>query len=156
MWHQEPSERCRILQDAVHTNIGDLINVGTSTYHHVWFATKKRKWLLQADVEEHVRRFLNEIAQEKGIRLLEYETMVDHVHLLLQLGSEDNMSRIVNLLKGASARKVFQRFSELKLDTGVNHFWQKRYGTRVVEPRTLATVASYIRTQQERPEKFER
>ena len=61
----------------------------------------------------------------------------------------------MDLLKGASSRKVFQRFPELKLDAGVNHFWQKRYGSKVIEPRVLATVSGYIRTQKERLEKFE-
>ena len=125
-------------------------------YYHVWFATKKRKWLLQGDIEEHVKQAIKDIAQRNTITLLEYETVVDHVHLLLELGPKENLSRVMNLLKGASSRKVFQRFPELKLDAGVNHFWQKRYGSKIIESRVLATVSGYIRTQKERLEKFER
>ncbi|MFH1141826.1 MAG: IS200/IS605 family transposase [Chloroflexota bacterium] len=125
------------------------------TYYHVWFATKRRKWLLQGDVQEYAKEALLQIAQEKGIGLLEYETVVDHVHLLLEIGPEESLGKVLNLLKGTSARKIFQQFPDLKLDAGVNHFWQKRYGAKIVEPNLLPIVSGYIRTQHERLEKFE-
>ena len=125
-------------------------------YYHVWFATKKRKWLLQGDVENYVRQVLKDISVERGISLLEHETVVDHVHLLLDVGPKENLSKVMNQLKGASARKVFLRFPELKLDAGTQHLWQKRYGARVVEPEELTQVSSYIRTQKERLEGFDR
>ncbi len=130
--------------------------MGGRTYYHVWFATKNRKWLLQGDVQEYAKEMLVRIAQEKGLRLLEYETVVDHVHLLLELGPEESLSKALNLLKGTSSRKVFQQFPDLKLDAGVNHFWQKRYGSKIVEPNALPKVSGYIRTQNERLEKFDR
>ncbi len=52
--------------------------------YHLWFATKNRKWLLLGDVENAAKEYIRQVAMEKGIRLLECETMVDHVHLLLE------------------------------------------------------------------------
>jgi REP element-mobilizing transposase RayT len=53
-------------------------------YFHVWFATKGRKRLLQeGDVLDAVRELLPAIAAENSIRLLEFEAVVDHVHLPL-------------------------------------------------------------------------
>ena len=130
--------------------------VTDSTYWHVWFATKNRKWLLQGDVEKDMKQAIADVARRHGITLLEHETVVDHVHLLLELERERSLSRVMHLLKGRSSRKVFQRFPELKLDAGVNHFWQRRYGAKSVEPSALATTARYIRTQKERMEHFDR
>ena len=127
-----------------------------STYWHVWFATKKRKWLLQGDVEKGVKQAINDVALQHRISLVEYETVVDHVHLLVELNQDKSLSQVMNLLKGASSRKVFLQFPELKLDAGIDHFWQKRYGARPVDPSGLPAVARYIRTQKERLEHFDR
>ena len=82
--------------------------------------------------------------------------MVDHVHLLLELEQEEDLSKIVNQLKGVTARRVFQQFPELRLDAGVGHFWQKRYGHKVVPQDAVMEVATYIDTQRDRVEKFDR
>lgn len=123
--------------------------------YHVWFATKNRKWLLLGDVEEAAKEHMPEIAREKGIRLLECETMVDHIHLLLEVSPEE-LPETIRLLKGGSAYKVFRQFPELKMAAHSNSFWQKRYGAKQVGDGVLSTVAQYIRTQKDRPEKFVR
>ncbi len=125
-------------------------------YYHVWFATKKRKWLLQGDVEPYIKRVIGEIAKSKGIRLLDYETVVDHVHLLLEVELDEDLSSVVKLLKGISSRRVFQEFPELKMDAETNNFWQKHYGSKTVEIGALAVTKEYVRTQKERLDKFER
>ena len=133
---------------------------GTRTRHtvlyHVWFSPKRRKWLLRGDVETSVIQLLKETANEKGIRLLEVEAAIDHVHILLELSADESLSRVMNLLKGVTARRIFQHYPELKLDSGVNHLWQKRYGYKPVPEAALQTVRKYIQTQKDRLEKFER
>ena len=62
----------------------------------------------------------------------------------------------MHLLKGASARSVFQAMPELKLDLGTESLWQRGYAFRPVDARALPTVLKYVRTQQARPEKYER
>ena len=44
-----------------------------STTYHVWFATKRRKWLLQGDVDLTVKKTIKETAHEKGITVVECE-----------------------------------------------------------------------------------
>jgi len=46
-------------------------------FYHVWFSTKRRKWLLQGDVEELAQQALREIATSEGIGLLECKAAVD-------------------------------------------------------------------------------
>ena len=127
----------------------------TTTYH-VWFATKHRSLLLQGDIERAVKDSIREVAQEAHVQLLECESAVDHVHLLLRLEENQRLPRIMNLLKGCSSYRLHQAFPELKLDTGAQHFWQRGYGFRTVEPGSLAARQRYVKTQQERLDKFER
>jgi len=39
--------------------------------YHVWFSTKRRKWLLQGDVDARAKELFERIAAEKGIELRE-------------------------------------------------------------------------------------
>jgi len=127
-----------------------------STTYHVWFATKRRKWLLQGEVDEAAKEFIREAAREKEISLIECETAVDHIHLLLRLRPDQTLPAVMNLLKGIPSRKLHEAFPELKLDSGSNHFWQRGYAFRVVEPGSLESRLRYVKTQKERLEKFDR
>jgi putative transposase len=124
--------------------------------YHVWFATKRRKWMLQGDVADAVRELMSEIASDKKIELLEHEAIVDHVHLLLRAKDKPALSRAMNDLKGVSARRIFQRFPELKIDANTNAFWQARYGHKLVPGSAESTIRKYIRTQWERLEDYDR
>jgi len=78
------------------------------------------------------------------------------VHLLLRLPENQSIPKALNLLKGISSRKLHEAFPELKLDSGSNHFWQRGYAFKVVEPGSLESRLRYVRTQKERLEKFDR
>ena len=123
---------------------------------HVWFATKRRKWLLLGEVADVVEDAIREAAQAHRIRLLESKTAVDHAHLLVDLDSPDRLPVAMKLLKGRSARTVLQEIETLKMDAGTSNLWQRGYGWKLVLPSAERTTRRYIRTQMDRLEKFER
>jgi putative transposase len=125
-------------------------------YYHVWFKTRRRNWLLLGDVANAAKDAMRETAQRHAIEVLECETMVDHVHLLVEAVDAADLSRAMHVLKGASARYLLESIRDIRMDAGTNHFWQKRYGAKLVEPAAVASVRNYIRTQKERPEKYAR
>ena len=112
--------------------------------------------MLQGEVAEAAKELITRIAAEEGIQLLECESVIDHVHLLLRVGEKSELSRAMNMIKGSTARLLFERFPGLRLDAGVNHFWQHRYGARVVPHDAEEAVSRYIVTQGDRLEKYER
>ncbi len=124
--------------------------------YHVWFATKKRKWLLQGDVDDLVKEIMISVATEKGIDLIECETVVDHAHLLIRASSRTELSRAMNYIKGLTSRRLFEQLPELKLDIAMNNFWQHRYRAKPVPEGAQEPVAHYIRTQKDRLEKYAR
>lgn len=124
-------------------------------FYHVWFATKRRKWLLQGELGTIIEELLVRIAGGKGIDLLECATVVDHVHLLIRT-QPGRLPEAMRLLKGASSFQIFRQMPEIKLDAGTNSFWQARYGAKVVPPEAVSLVSKYIRTQDRRLEKFDR
>jgi putative transposase len=124
--------------------------------YHVWFAAKRRKWLLQGDIGRAAKELMLQVAADKGINLIECQSMVDHFHLLIEVADRSDLSRALNLLKGTVSRRLFERFPELRMDAGVNNFWQHRYGARLVDVGATGMIRRYIRTQDQRLEKYER
>jgi putative transposase len=124
--------------------------------YHVWFSTKRRKWLLQDDVLDAMRQLLHDVAAEKGINLVESEAIVDHVHLLVDVSDASELPRTMMLLKGISARRLFGQFPDIKLDAHTESFWQASYGSKLVVPEAASATKSYIRSQWDRLESYDR
>jgi len=124
--------------------------------YHVWYSTKRRKWLLVGDVGEAAKELMVAVAREKNIDLVECEATVDHVHLLVAADDRTHLSKAMRLLKGTTSRRLFQRFPDLKLDAGIESFWQHRYAAKIVPEPAAASVGNYIRTQWDRLEEYER
>ncbi len=124
--------------------------------YHVWFATKRRKWLLDGQIEARIKALLAETAARHDIDLLASEAMIDHVHLLVRLTRRQDLSKCMNLLKGVTARRIFKEMPDLKFDAQMSHFWQRRFGSKLVPPEAVPAVQRYIETQKERSEKYER
>jgi putative transposase len=122
---------------------------------HVWFATKNRRKILEGDLLAAVLDELRSAARAHAIDLLEANAIIDHVHLLLMVGSPSELPRAMNLLKGVSARRIFQSMPELKHDLRTTSFWQAGYGAKLIPPAAADQVRRYIRTQWDRLEKFE-
>jgi putative transposase len=125
-------------------------------YFHVWFSTKYRKWLLQGDVEVKVKQVFQQVALERSIDLVEYETVTDHVHMLLNLSSSGELPRTMQLLKGRASYEVFRAYPDVMLDAGVLSLWQDGYNSRMVPDAQVPTVRRYVQTQDERLENYER
>ncbi len=121
--------------------------------YHIWFSPKRRTRALQDDVRSYVFQSLDRIAAEHNILIIEAESLPDHVHLLLRLPQTLTLPKAMRYLKGASARRIFQLMPELKSDLQSNHFWQRGYGARPVEPGAIPTIRRYIR--QHRPSSVE-
>jgi putative transposase len=118
--------------------------------YHVWFGTKRRKEALaDHEVSEAVKASFRAIALRTDVELIEVETAVDHVHLLVALPDGRTLSAAMHDLKGAAAREVFLRFPDLKADMP-GALWQKSFGWRQIRPEEIPVVRHYIRTQDQR------
>jgi len=124
-------------------------------YYHVWFPTKRHRRILLGEVEEKVFELFRQIAEEKGYDLIACEAMVDHVHLLLRLSPEQDLSTAIKMFKGISARRVFQAFPNLKMDIGLNNLWARRYGSKTIPPERIPRLIAYIQNQKKDYSKYE-
>src|SRR2546429_6323191 len=119
-------------------------------YVHLTWTTLQRQPLSNAEVAGFLRRFLPKEAQRHGARVLEAGIVADHVHLVLQLLPVINIPRLVQGLKGASARLV----NRDGLTPRAPLRWAEGYDLRSVGVRQLRTVIEYVGRQPQRHPEF--
>ena len=99
-------------------------------------------------IDEQVANFLGPFllaeAKRHGARVVEIGVVSDHVHLLLELPPVYDTPRLVQGLKGASARLANRDGHASR--GGLR--WEKGYDFRSVGIRQLAGVTAYVRDQE--------
>jgi putative transposase len=125
-----------------------LFKYRPNAYHHVVFATKRRKKVLVGEIKERVHYWFSKIAEEHGFELLEYNSWINHVHMLIFVRPGEDLSYIMNMLKGVSARRIFEEFPDLKSQMGENHLWGRRFRPEEVPESDLEPVRHYIQDQE--------
>ena len=100
--------------------------VYSAKYHLVW-CPKYRKWVLTGQVAIRVRDLLRQIAAENELHVISGKVATDHVHMLISYRARQNISQIVQWLKGTSSRVLFQEFPHLKMQYWGRPLWARGY-----------------------------
>lgn len=96
-------------------------------YHIVW-VPKYRYKVLTGKIEREVRKTIVIQAERLGCNIVELNVQKDHVHLLIKVPPKVAISKLMGVLKGKSAVRVFAKFPELKKKPyWGNHFWAEGY-----------------------------
>ena len=70
---------------------------------HIVFGTKNREPFLQKEIREKVIEHIFENAKTKGILINCLDGYDEHLHGLISLGLDQNIAKILNLIKGESS-----------------------------------------------------
>jgi putative transposase len=100
--------------------------------------------MLSKDARPKVREHILGYAKEKGIDIDAINVQTEHVHLLLNLKSDQKVEDVVKLIKGESSHWVN---SENLIHP--KFAWQRGYGAFSVSPSHLDAVRKYIENQDE-------
>jgi putative transposase len=115
-------------------------------YHFVW-TSKYRRDVLVGDVAEYTRVVLSEILRELGCESLALEVLHDYVHVFALCPPRHSPAYVVNYLKGKSARKILQRFPELRTRAVRGKLWSRSYLVATVGNVTADIVKRYVEEQ---------
>lgn len=88
---------------------------------------KYRKRVLTGAVAVRVRDLLRQIAVENELQIISGKVAADHVHVFISYRAHQNISQIVQWLKGTSSRLLFQEFPHLKKQYWGRHLWARGY-----------------------------
>ena len=120
-------------------------------YHFVWIPKYCRD-VLVSEVAEYTREVLKEILLELSCKEIAVEVMPDYVHVFALCPPRHSPAYIVNYLKGKSARRVLQRFPELKSRATRGKLWSRSrsYFVATVGNVTAETIKRYVKEQWEK------
>lgn len=129
----------------------DLISVSHGcgeVNFHVVFSPKYRYNVLTGEVKSACEQIFREVARAYNFVIKELQVMGDHLHLFVCLRPDHCVSRIVQVLKSISARKLFRLFPHLRRRYWSGHLWSRGKFYRSVGAVNNDTVRHYIRQSQ--------
>ena len=115
--------------------------------YHIVFIPKKRKKMIYGSLRKYLGEILHDLAQQKGIEILEGHLMKDHVHMCLSVPPKFSVSTVVGYLKGKSAIAIARRFRGRQRNFNGEHFWARGYFVSTVG-LDEHVVREYIRHQE--------
>jgi len=119
---------------------------GTFTFlgMHFVFSTKNRVPLLDNTIHERLFSYIGGIIRELGGKLIEINSMPEHIHFYAYMPKTVSVSKFMEIVKTNSSKWVHDSFPN-KDKFG----WQDGYGAFSVSKSAEDTVIQYIRNQQE-------
>ena len=118
--------------------------------HLVWIP-KYRKRVLTGDVAVRVRDILRQIAMEHELEIITGKVSGGHVHMFISYRPSQDISKIVQWLKGISSRVLLQEFPHLKKKFWGRHFWARGYLAVSSGTITDEMIQTYIEEQEGEP-----
>jgi putative transposase len=112
-------------------------------YIHAVWSTKDRYPYLNSNIKEMLINHIKDYAQSKDIYIDHINGGHDHLHVLISMGAEQNISSIMNLLKGESSHWINrQNFSHGKFS------WQEEYFAVSIGESQIDIIRTYIQNQE--------
>ena len=118
--------------------------------HLVWIP-KYRKRVLTGEVAVRVRDLIRQIALEHELVVLSGKVARDHVHVFVSYRPNQDISTIVQWLKGISSRVLLQEFPHLRKAFWGKHFWARDYLAVSSGTLTDEMIQEYIEAQDGEP-----
>lgn len=116
---------------------------------HVVFVTKYRREVLTQPMLEAMKSVLERVLSANQSFLTEFNGEADHVHLLIDLHPDNNISDLVASLKSASSRVLRQQFKEAidQVYWGKAKLWHDSKCIISCGGAPLEVVKTYIQSQ---------
>ncbi|WP_161879234.1 IS200/IS605 family transposase [Alkalibacterium sp. MB6] len=122
-------------------------NVYDFNFHLVW-VTKYRKEIFATEaLRENMKEILLKLAEDNDIVIQNLEVLPDHIHLMISFHPKHSASKIVQTLKGGSARMWFKKYPETKEQLWGGHLWSGSYFMSTLGNVSTHIVKEYIENQ---------
>ena len=83
-----------------------------SIYLHIYFVTKKRRKAISDEIAVRMREVISNICIKNKSELSEFGAEENHVHLIVDLHPDNNISQFIGSLKSATSRMVRSEFAQ--------------------------------------------
>ncbi|MGW3317929.1 IS200/IS605 family transposase [Streptomyces fungicidicus] len=122
--------------------------VVSAMHVHLVFVTKYRRGVFEDEMLTHCEEIMRKVCEDFEAELKEFNGGRDHVHLLVHYPPKVAVSKLVNSLKGVSARRIRQEFTGRSNPAIMHgHLWSPSYFSASCGGAPLAIVRQYIEQQ---------
>ena len=119
-------------------------------YHIVWCVKYTRK-IITSTVEKSLLSIINKIADDNNFKIIEINTDMDHIHLLIDCSPQHYIPNVMKALKGVSARLLMKQYGDsLRHQLYAGHLWNPSYFIATVSENTEEQIKEYIHKQKEK------
>jgi len=120
-----------------------------SIHLHLVFVTKYRRKVISAPMLERMNEVFGQVCCKTNSILLEFSGESDHVHLLVDLHPDNNISAFIGSLKSASSRILRKEFeSHLERFYTKPVLWSGSYYVASTGGAPIEKIKAYIKSQQ--------
>jgi len=118
--------------------------------YHLVLVTKYRHPVLKGILEEDLKTYINSYFKNNKVDIVEYNSHLDHVHVLFEGKPNMNLSHFINGLKTNSSKYIREKHSMLiKEYYWKPYFWSNSYFIGGVSEKSIKTVKEYIKNQKD-------
>jgi putative transposase len=103
-----------------------LAHVRWECKYHVVIIPKCRHKVFYGRLRRQIGSILRELCRQRGVELLEGQSMPDHVHMFLSIPPKFSVAHTMGFLKGKSAVRIHRELMGYRKMTGL-HFWATGY-----------------------------
>ena len=76
--------------------------------YHIVFAPKYRRKEIYGQLKKDIGEILRKLCDQKGVDIIEAETCIDHIHMLVSIPPHISISQFMGYLKGKSTLMIFE------------------------------------------------
>ena len=116
-------------------------------FHIVWI-TKYRKKVMVGAVADRTRELLREISKANDVEIIRGHVSKDHIHMFVSVPPHLSVSKLVQMLKGKSSRKLLSEFKVLSKTFWGRHLWGRGYFAASSGNVTDEVIMKYIENQE--------
>ena len=117
-------------------------------YYHIVWCVKYRHKILKDNIKDELIKIINELCKNNNYELVEINTDLDHVHLLIGLSPVDKISTVMKTLKGVSARLLNNKYKdEISKYLYGGHIWSPSYYIATTSDNLMDNIKLYIESQ---------
>lgn len=124
-----------------------MSNTYTQIFIHAVFSVKNRKNLIDDRIKESLYKYISGILSNQNQKLYFINGMPDHVHILLGMKADTNLSVLIKEIKASSSKYI----NESGLTDVIFH-WQTGFGAFSVSKSQCDKVFHYIENQEKHHE----
>jgi putative transposase len=123
-------------------------------YHIVW-VPKYRLRILTGTIRDLVDSDIRMLCEWNNSEVVELNVQADHIHLIVSVPPKVSISKLMGILKGKIAIKLFKSYPDLKKKPyWGNHFWARGYFVSTVG-LDEEMIKKYVNHQEKEEKKVE-